>query len=265
MLKTEYYKEFTTKFNALSPHLTAWQKWEYLISAMACSLANAADRDSKRWKKREAEYKNDMAQLGITVEEAADMLGIVIRALEDYPQEDFLGDMYMRLRLSDHWKGQFFTPTNVAEMMAKFDLSGDTPARIENSPRKYISIADPSCGAGVTLLAAAKTLREQGINYQQSCFFVGQDIDRVAAQMCFIQLALIGAPGYVIVGDTLVNPGTAIEGNPLLPVMKEGQDYYFTPMYWTEKWQAKIIMSKHAILAERIEEQNKGDANKIAS
>ena len=51
--------------------------------------------------------------------------------------------------------------------------------------------------------------------------------------MCYIQLSLLGCPGYVVVTDTLTNP---TEGDPLLPVIKEDQDYWFTPMFFASGW-----------------------------
>lgn len=234
----EIEKEFLKRFNDINPSLSGWQIWEYVISAIACSLSNSIELDDKRRARREEEYERSMKQLGGNVKAVAKLMALIVDALEKNPEEDFLGKMYMNLNMGNHWTGQFFTPISVAEMMAEITFPSDAEEQIKR--KSYISVCDPSCGAGVNLLAAAKALRHRNINYQDDCLFVGQDIDRVVAQMCYIQLALIGAAGYVCVGDTLMNPVTGI--TELIPIQKEGQDIWYTPMYWTDKWQLRIFL-----------------------
>ena len=97
----------------------------------------------------------------------------------------------------------------------------------------YIVINDPSCGAGATLIAAANTLREMGVNYQTSVLFTGNDIDPVVAKMCYIQLSLLGCPGYIAVANTLTDP---VVGDVLMPIEKETQDFWYTPMFCSDIW-----------------------------
>ena len=75
----------------------------------------------------------------------------------------------------------------------------------------------------------AKRLKAMGINYQSKALFVGQDIDRIAAQMCYIQLALNGCTGYVCVADAMMKPVVVDENGTLL--MQPGQEFWFTPFY----------------------------------
>ena len=49
------------------------------------------------------------------MEIAAEILNIIVMALENEPEQDFLGKMYMNLNLGNHWKGQFFTPYNICK------------------------------------------------------------------------------------------------------------------------------------------------------
>ena len=62
------------------------------------------------------------------------------------------------------------------------------------------------------LITFAHMLQKKGINPQTNALFVGQDVDRISALTCYIQLAILGLPAYVIVGDTLSNSGR-IPGN----------------------------------------------------
>lgn len=63
----------------------------------------------------------------------------------------------------------------------------------EFSERK--TIADPCCGSGRTLLAAAKENRNR--------YFVGQDVDHRCAKITAINLALWNLYGKVIWGNSL--------------------------------------------------------------
>ena len=234
----ELEKEFLKIFNNITPSLSGWQIWEYVISCMACSISNTTELDDKRRARREEEYERSLRQLNGNVEGVAKLFAIMVDAFEKNPEEDFLGKMYMNLNMGNHWTGQFFTPTSIAEMMASITMPEHAETQIKQ--KCYISVCDPSCGAGVNLLAAAKALHQMNINYQQDCLFVGQDIDRVVAQMCYIQLSLIGAAGYVCVADTLMNPVTG--KTDLIPYEKEGQEFWYTPMYWTDRWQLRIFL-----------------------
>ena len=46
-----------------------------------------------------------------------------VKALEENPAQDFLGNLYMSLDFGSGWSGQFFTPWHVAEFMAQIGLA----------------------------------------------------------------------------------------------------------------------------------------------
>ena len=210
-------KEFLDTFRGLCHSRSAWQVWADVMAAIACSISNAIDRSPGHFEKREKEYAECIKRIG-SVEAAAQLMGVIVLALENNPEQDFLGKMYMNLELSNHWKGQFFTPYSVCKLMAEITC-GEVDSRIEE--QGYISVCDLACGAGATLIAAANSMKRSKYNYQNHVLFVGQDIDRVVAQMCYIQLSLLGCAGYICVGNTLTNP---MEGNVLFPREGEGGD-----------------------------------------
>ena len=91
-------------------------------------------------------------------------------------------------------------------MMAEIALHG---AKESIDSRGYISIQDPTLGAGVMLIAAAHVLSnslKDGRNWQNHSLFVGQEISTVAAQMAYIQLSLLGCAGYIKIGNSLTSP-----------------------------------------------------------
>lgn len=229
-------KEFMDIFKRLCYSRSSWEVWEDLMFAIACSLSNATDRTQEHFEKREKEYVQCIERLG-SVEVAANILSIIVMALENEPEQDFLGKMYMNLNLGNHWKGQFFTPYCICDLMSHITV-GDVDRQIED--KGYISVCDPSCGAGATLIAMANTMKKSRYNFQNHVLFVGQDIDRVVGMMCYIQLSLLGCAGYICIGNTLANPMT---GHVLFPQEKEGQELWYMPMFQSEVWHWRKIFN----------------------
>ena len=229
-------KEFLKLFDKLTYSRSAWQVWEDLMTVMACSISNAVDRTPDKFQRREEQYERSIKNLG-GVEIPAQMLGIITMALEQNPDQDFLGKLYMNLNLGNHWKGQFFTPYNICQLMSEMTM-GDCQKAIEKDG--WISICDPCIGGGAMMIAAVHTLRHQNVYYHNHVLFVGQDIDRVVGMMAYIQLSLLGCPGYIVIANTMTNP---IVGSPLMPVEKEGQEFWYTPLYFSEVWHFRRAFS----------------------
>ncbi len=222
-------KEFLDLFQKLCYSRNAWEVWADLMSVMACSISNAVDRIPGHFEARETEYERCIKRLG-SVDTAAEVFTIVVMALEKNPAQDFLGAMYMKLNLGNHWKGQFFTPYHVCHLMAEMTV-GNAGTEIEE--KGWISIGDPCVGGGAMMIAAANVFRSNNINYQNHVLFVGQDIDRVVAMMAYIQLSLLGCAGYIVVGDSLSHPLT---GYTLFPQESEYQEIWYMPMFHSEVW-----------------------------
>ena len=106
--------------------------------------------------------------------------------------------------------------------------------------RGYISVCDPACGAGATLISAANTMKGLRHNFQNHVLFVGQDIDRGVGMMCYIQLSLLGCAGYICIGNTITNPLT---GHILFPQEREGQELWYMPMFGSDVWQWRRIFN----------------------
>lgn len=232
----DFEKQFLEKFNFLCQSRSNWQVWTDFITVSAITLANSIDKTSEIRDEREKEYENCIKRLG-GVDIPAEMFSIVVLALEENPEQDFLGSMFMKLRFGNHWKGQFFTPYNVCKMMSEIN-SINIEKQI--SEKGWVSVNDPACGAGATLISMANILKDHKINYQNHALFVAQDIDRVAGMMCYIQLSLLGCAGYVVIADTLCNPLT---GNVLRPNPNENQEIWFTPMYISNVWRLRRIFN----------------------
>lgn len=209
-------KAFLEAFGRLTNRHRAWDVWRDFITMFACSLSNPLDKEHRD--KREALY---------------------LEVIKKYnkQEQDFLGSIFMSLNLGNEHNGQIFTPYHVCELMAEMTMD-DTVKKVEQDG--YISINDPCCGAGATLIAgihaARKQLEKANLNYQNHLLVVAQDIDETVALMCYIQLSLLGVAGYVKVGNSLTEPMTGNDNK---------ENYWFTPMYFSNVWVLRRIFGGH--------------------
>jgi type I restriction-modification system DNA methylase subunit len=187
------------------------------------------------------------------------LLAEVVFALDLNPEQDFLGKLYMTLNLSNHFKGQFFTPYHVSQLMAALSLDDIMPRVKELG---YITIHDSCCGGGSTLIAgineARKILDKEGLSFQNHILVTGQDIDETVALMCYIQVSLLGLAGFFKVGNSFTEPMTYGETQ---------KNYWFTPMYFSSVWRTRRIIKKVTELFEEKEDivnvQDKSDDSQL--
>lgn len=204
MEKRDYKKEFCTLMDKFAFRYSRWQVWNDFLNLSAISLADVVPTAEKE--EREKTYHAILS--GYREEEKEifpQMLNLVVLALSDNPEQDFLGSLYHYLNLHQEQKGQFFTPYHICEFMSELQFTEDEKAE-KLEEKGYISVNDPACGAGAMLIAFANVAKKHGINYQKQVLFVAQDIDRTAAMMCYIQMSLLGCPAIVVIGDSLAKP-----------------------------------------------------------
>ena len=94
----------------------------------------------------------------------------------------------------------------------------------EISKKGYVTVSDPACGSGALLLSFYETVREMGITGYQ-VLAVAQDVDRLAALMCYLQLSVLFIPAIVIVGNSITNPG-----------IDPQNEVWYTPAYNVYHW-----------------------------
>ena len=196
----------------------------------ACSISNAVDQAHREAREKiflnaREKYAEEEMQV------MAEMLGMVVAALDENQDQDLLGEIFMTLGLGNEHNGQFFTPYNVCRAMSELTI-GDVAAQVE--AQGWVSAADPACGAGALLVAFANECLRQKVNYQTSVLFVAQDIDFIVGLMCYIQLSLLGCAGYVVIGDSLAHPSTAYDRRGLIP--RDEGNVWYTPMYFRDVW-----------------------------
>lgn len=228
-------KAFMDAFGRLTRRHRAWDVWRDFITMLACALSNPVDKE--HYNEREALYLKTIKKYNKQEQNLFPELGAqTVLALEENPEQDFLGSIFMSLNLGNKDSSQFFTPYHVCELMAEVTMD-DTVQKVEQDG--YISINDPCCGAGATLIAgihaARKRLEKDHINYQNHVLVVAQDIDITVALMCYIQLSLLGVAGIVKIGNSLTEPMTDKDSN---------ENYWYTPMYFSLVWTMRRLFGR---------------------
>lgn len=150
-------KEFLRVFGRLTTRHRAWDVWRDFVVMFACSLSNPVDKShyderEKRYLKIINKYNREEQQL------FPELAAHTVMALEENPEQDFLGGIFMELGLGDGKNGQFFTPYHICDLMAKITVD-DVSKEIEE--KGYVTIHDPCCGAGATLIAGVHEVRRQ--------------------------------------------------------------------------------------------------------
>ena len=205
--KSYQHKEFIEAFKNLTQRYSRFQVWSDFVEMTACAISNACDyrfatEREELYRERSSRYEKK------EFDQFVEMFSMTVIALHDNPEQDFLGEIFGLLNLNSEWHGQFFTPYHIGALMAQMQLPEKPDEDYSKDP---ITISDPCCGAGCLLIAFANEAAKKGINYQKRMIFYAQDIDRIAALMCYIQLSILGCQAVVKIGNTLTDPLTAKE------------------------------------------------------
>lgn len=230
----DYQKEFLKTFQKItSAGHHSLEVWQDFVLMAACAVSNPLDKE--HFEEREKRYlqtirKYNKQEQGMFPE----LFARLVMALENNPEQDFLGEVYMRLNLGSKTLQQIFTPYHVCQMMAAM-VMGNITKQVED--QGYITINDPCCGGGATLIAGVQEAKHQlekaNLNYQNHVLVVAQDIDETVALMCYIQLSLLGVAGYVKVGNSLTEPMASGDTT---------KNYWFTPVYFANVWTVRRML-----------------------
>lgn len=234
--KNDGRKEFLNSFRKLTYRHRAWDVWRDFIIMFACSLSNPVDKS--HYDERESKYMKIIKKYNKQEQVIfSELVAQTILALEENQEQDFLGSIFMELNLGNDSGGQFFTPYHVCELMSEIALGDDVVQQVNE--QGYITIHDPCCGAGATLIAgihaARKQLEKENLNHQNHILVVAQDIDEIVALMCYIQLSLLGVAAYIKVGNTFTEP--IVDGDST-------ENYWFTMMYFSDIWVTRRLIRK---------------------
>jgi type I restriction-modification system DNA methylase subunit len=153
------------------------------------------------------------------------MFAHLVEALEEKAQahqpEDILGRIFHKLELHNRYKGQFFTPQHVSDVMATITC---TPESLKKNiaHKGYVRVSDPACGSGVMLTSMCKAMTKEGFNYCTQLLATGTDIDLKCVHMAYLQMSLYGVPAVIVHGDSLT---------------VEEWSAWYTPIYLANGWE----------------------------
>lgn len=158
------------------------------IEMIALSIQQSVFKEKEIWENRENRYLEIIKAYNKKEQKVfPQIFALIVEELEKNPEQDFLGSLFMELELYQSFSGQFFTPYNLSKLMAEVTLDKKGISQTVKEKR-YVSISDPACGAGSTLIASVNICKDlfKRLDYQNHVYFVGQDIDKLVAQMCYI-------------------------------------------------------------------------------
>lgn len=244
--------------NGMTGRYSLWEIWQDFITMAAVSISNALQNPHSA--EREEIYKRCASKYSVQeLTTFAELFAEITQSMEENPDQDLLGELFMALGLGNEWAGQFFTPYSVCRAMAAMTIDENIKERI--AKQDWVSVSDPACGAGALLIAYANECKAHNVNYQTTVLFVAQDIDMVAGLMCYIQLSLLGCPGYVVIQNTLTNPTTSRDSRGLLP--HDNHNIWYTPFYNLPIWQGRRFASQMDLLFKNISPNSKNLKKKI--
>lgn len=150
------------------------------------------------------------AKLGNSQSEKEKKIAHVLNKLNDIPFEidnakiDVLGDAYEYMianfaSLAGKKAGEFYTPQEVSEILAKIVTSGR---------KKLVNAYDPTCGSGSLLLQVAK--------YSEVGTLYGQENKQTTYNLARMNMFLRGKDYHdfkIINGDTIIDPGHLHDDN----------------------------------------------------
>lgn len=191
----------------MSGKYSAYEIFTDWIRCMAVSISNSITfAHTKIWHEREQMYLDTMRKYTEKDRQRLfELTACLVDTLEDGP-DDALGKVYMESGMGSKAAGQFFTPFHVAELSARTALVDMIPSLKDEKTK--LTLNEPTCGGGAMIIAAAKVLMDEGINYQKVMEVVAQDLDWKGVYMCYVQLSLLGISAICVQGNTLAEPYT---------------------------------------------------------
>ena len=192
------YKEIVKLLEANAGAKRMAEVFDDFVEISALTFRNAVD--SWGYDEREAQYlrtagRYDREELN----RFAHALALVVKAMEQEPC-DVLGHLYMELELGNGRLGQFYTPYDVARLMAGMQI--DAIAERVRS-HGFAELYEPACGAAAFIVGVSQEMRTAGLNPQTQLHVTAEDIAPQAVHMAYIHLSLLHVPAVVHRRNTL--------------------------------------------------------------
>lgn len=192
------YKEIVKLLEANAGAKRMAEVFDDFVEMSALTFRNAVD--SWGYDEREAQYLRTAGRYDREeLDRFAHALALVVKAMEQDPC-DVLGRLYMELELGNDRLGQFYTPYDVARLMAGMQI--DAIAERVRS-HGFAKLYEPACGAAAFIVAVSQEMRTAGLNPQTQLHVTAEDIAPQAVHMAYIHLSLLHVPAVVHRRNTL--------------------------------------------------------------
>lgn len=212
-----------------------WRVFSDFLFMSAAAISNAVDK--AQFDEREKQYLATIKRYDKETQATfPQMLAELAMALQDAQEsghfQDVLGQTFHELGVQNEWKGQFFTPQSVSDLMAEmsFGSLADFDRRVKE--QGYVDVYEPACGAGSTILGFLNAYRKFKPDGGFGEFVVhAGDVDARCVHMCYIQLSLYGVAAIVEQRNALS--------------MELAGGIWYTPMYIINGWEWRELRGKH--------------------
>ncbi len=152
-------------------------------------MVYALMRDDKKYLEVMKRYRNQGEKGTREADHFAAAFGLLMNEMA-LTNKELLGEIYETWELQNKYKGQFFTPWPVCELMA----------RITGAPKAGATISDPCSGSGRLLIATCKITPAKDLD---TITFIGQDVDETCVMMTALNFTFFNLNGYVLLGNSL--------------------------------------------------------------
>lgn len=229
-------KGFTAHFKELCQRSERWTIWYDFLEMTAIAISNSVD--SNHFEQREKQFNKIRARYTDKEYRHFQMMASeMVQDLEERPDQDYLGTMYMELELNDKDHGQVFTPYSLCRMCADHTVMHADEVIAQKG---YCTVYDPTVGAGALLIAARNKLNDMGYGSDQA-YFVGQELMHSTAHMAYVQLSLLGCAGVIACGNTLSHP-LCFHG--LVPIETEDISVWIMPATYSKAWADRFALQR---------------------
>lgn len=216
----EYYSRFVELIEQLSRTQNIYKCFDDYCYFHSIAIRNTVDlRDREE---RERLFIEKATKYGVENMTIMSKLCALTTDALSVKRCDFLGSIFMELGLGNANTGQFFTSSEVCNLMARVILANQLDVI---RSQKFIQIQEPCIGAGSMPIAMMDYLYNNGINYQKKVHVTAYDVDLLVLRMAYIQLSLLGVPATLVHGNSLT---------------LQDWDVWYTPMHIFFGWNRKL-------------------------
>jgi len=138
------------------------------------------------------------------------MSELLMSAAAEHPYSDLLGWVFMNNAADKKHPDQYFSHPNIGTF-----ISAALVLEYEIKKQGFLRIAETSCGSGTMFLTQAAVVKRV-LHMEPSSVLLldATDIDRICADMCYIQLSLNKLTGIVRCDNALYHKNNAVMITP---------------------------------------------------